>query len=170
VTRATKPSRGETTVKITDIKFNKPKKKHVTKSGRTELPPEVPVGTLVDSLRKLEMKKDIYKARIKEVEVEIKVIDEEIVSLKGVMFTEFARSEIDGAIGKLARAEVKRELFPQATDWARFYEYVKKNDAFHLLHKRLSIDAYREVRDSGAIIPGLVDFVKMDIKVTPINK
>jgi hypothetical protein len=44
---------------------------------------------------------------------------------------------------------------PVATDWAKVYEFVKANDAFELLHRRLANLAVKERWEAGEEIPGV---------------
>jgi len=55
---------------------------------------------------------------------------------------------------------------PVAKDWEAIYEYVKENDAFYLLFKRLSSTAYKEMLEAGEVLPGAESYEKETISIT----
>jgi len=52
---------------------------------------------------------------------------------------------------------IKRKLKERAiaNDWPEFYEYIRKNDAFDLLHRRITDSAVLLRREDGVEIPGI---------------
>jgi len=52
---------------------------------------------------------------------------------------------------------------PKANDWPLIYDYIARESAFELLHKRLSSTAIKERWENGIIIPGVeaVSFNKL---------
>jgi len=52
---------------------------------------------------------------------------------------------------------------PVVDSWDDFYSWIKENDAFHLLQRRVSSPAYREIVDGGEAIPGVRSYE--DVKV-----
>lgn len=57
---------------------------------------------------------------------------------------------------------------PTASDWNALYEYIRKNDAFDLLHKRLTETAVKLRWDDSVIIPGVVsqDTESLEVEFT----
>lgn len=51
---------------------------------------------------------------------------------------------------------VKAKQVPRAVDWNAFYKYVHDNNAFDMLHKRLTETAIMARVREGEIIPGIV--------------
>ena len=54
-----------------------------------------------------------------------------------------------------ATISVTTEMVPQVTDWAAFGPYVIESDALHLLQRRPSVAACRELTAEGEAIPGV---------------
>ena len=54
-----------------------------------------------------------------------------------------------------ATISVATEMMPQVTDWEAFGPYVIQNEALHLLHRRVSAAACRELTAEGEAIPGV---------------
>lgn len=75
------------------------------------------------------------------------------------------------SIRGLANVSVNTTNVPYITGedgWEGFYEYVKENDAFYLLQKRLSTQALREMVESGEKVPGVEMFEKVDVSIRKI--
>ncbi len=53
------------------------------------------------------------------------------------------------------RFELKEEVVPKVGDWDSFYQWIKNNDAFFLLHRRVSATAWRDLVESGEIPDGV---------------
>lgn len=45
-----------------------------------------------------------------------------------------------------------------ATDWRALYDYIKANDAFDLLHKRITEEAVNVRKADGVVVPGVSEF------------
>lgn len=54
----------------------------------------------------------------------------------------------------LGTAIVTETVLPNVNDWDALYEWIKANDAFHILQRRVSSPAYRELLDTGTELPG----------------
>jgi hypothetical protein len=59
---------------------------------------------------------------------------------------------------------------PKATDWPTVWEYVRENNAFHLLHKRLTTLAVKELWDAGLDVPGVVHETLYKLSVSGVKK
>ena len=71
------------------------------------------------------------------------------------------RATIDG----VATATLTVTTLPQVVDWDAFYEYVLANKAMHMLHRRVSTGAFRELHDAGEVIPGIDAYIKRSISL-----
>lgn len=68
------------------------------------------------------------------------------------------------AVGKLSFS-VSENIVGNVEDWDKVYEYIKDNDAFYLLQRRLANAAFKEILDTGEDLPGVVPFVKRSINM-----
>lgn len=66
-----------------------------------------------------------------------------------------------------ASCSVRKTVVAQVTDWEKFYRYIKKNNAFFLLQKRVGDVAYRETLEErkGRDIPGTEPFTKIGLNL-----
>lgn len=76
-------------------------------------------------------------------------------------------SEATGVAGKVARATVVTKEEPQVEDWDSFYAYVHKNKFYHLLQRRLSNPAVKELWEAHKVVKGVG---KIIVKTISLNK
>lgn len=62
---------------------------------------------------------------------------------------------LDQAKSDRTTVYLKKETMGTIEDWDKFQTYVKENDALHLLHRRLSLTAYRELAQMEGGVPGV---------------
>jgi hypothetical protein len=67
--------------------------------------------------------------------------------------------------GAHATMSLSVNTVPNIEDWDKFYRYVKKNDAFHLLERRPAAKAWREEVENrrGKLVPGTKGFEKVTL-------
>lgn len=97
-----------------------------------------PLGTLIDQLalirdkrRELAEKDKLLAAQYAEVEAEILAIMEE--------------QGTDKVAGKKATASISKVVVANVTDWDALYAFIYKNKMGHLLQRRVSDPAFREL-------------------------
>lgn len=54
-------------------------------------------------------------------------------------------------------------IVPVPKDWEAIHQYVRENDAFHLLYKQILSTTYREMLDAGEEVPGIVSYTHTTI-------
>lgn len=70
-------------------------------------------------------------------------------------------------LGKDAsRVTLTSKSKPVVDDWNQLYSYIRRNDAFELLHRRLTEAAVTEREEAGEVIPGISHFPIDDITIT----
>lgn len=82
------------------------------------------------------------------------------------IFDTFSKDDLNGATGKVAKANVTRTEVPSVKDWPKFYAYVAKNKAFDLLQRRLSSAAIRERWEAKKVVPGVEKFTALSLSLT----
>ena len=73
-----------------------------------------------------------------------------------------------GIVGRSAKCVVKTDTVPTATDWDAVYRYIKKNNRFDLIQRRLSTEAIREIWDAGKDVPGVGKFTAVKLSITKV--
>lgn len=125
------------------------------------------IGQLLDQLAEQRKIKADLDAKVKDVEGVINNLKLEILNaLQSAGMTK--------ASGKSLTVSIKQEVVPNVTDWDSFYAYIKKNNYFHLLQRRVSTAAWRELHEQLSAkkkeVPGTEAFVKVDLSVTTLKQ
>ncbi len=116
------------------------------------------MGECIDQLytmraARLALEKEATAAKAKEEALRIHIIDT------------FGADNLNGAQGSIASASISPDIQPQVLDWPLFYAYIKENDAFDLLERRIGRLAYKARLDDGVEVPGTthIDVVKLNL-------
>lgn len=73
------------------------------------------------------------------------------------------------ATGGKASIAISESIVPQVEDWDAFYKYIGRNKAFHLLERRPSAGAYRELMAQRTKpLPGVVPFTKQKLSLRTV--
>ena len=104
----------------------------------------------------------------KEYEAQAEAVASELRALKDHMLESFDKASLEKIETKSGIARLSHKDIPQvdkeAGDWPVIFEYIKKNDAFDILQKRLHEGACKERRDAKVQIPGVKWFHKIEVK------
>lgn len=115
------------------------------------------VNQYVD-LREQRLALDRESERIKELESEA----------KAKLIEGLAVSSAKSVGGKTHRVTLRTKNVPQVMDWEKVYAYIKANDAFELLQKRLSNPAVVERWDTGVAIDGVGSVEVTDLSINKL--
>ncbi len=96
------------------------------------------VGRMIDNLFDLREKKRKLQASIKELEEQMAPLEEHI--LKHLDDQGTLRTASKTAIVSISEQEV-----PHVIDWESFWKYISRNKYYHLVQRRVSAAAFREV-------------------------
>lgn len=122
----------------------KPAKKPVT---------EASIGKLVDQIFALRKKKAELEASVKDVEGQIADLDSEVLEA-------MEKAGIEKTATKAGSVSLGTSVVANVTDWDSFYAYIYKNKLGHLLQRRVSDPAWRELQEQGKKVPGTEPFTK----------
>ena len=132
--------------------------KRIKEKSPTYRPPKT-IGACADRLYELkELKSEAQKA--------VDKIEEERKALERHVIETLPKSAALGVAGKVARVTVVTKQVPQVKDYEPFYAFIKKNNRFDLLQKRLSEGAIKEIWDQGKTVPGVEAFTAVTISLT----
>lgn len=121
------------------------------------------LGTAIDKL---------YELRSQRLDVEkvVKTMKSDELALRVHIKQMLDSINLDGAKGSAATAAVVTSVDPVAKDWLQIYEFIRENDAFDMLQKRLSSMAVKERWESGILVPGIEKFDNWDLSITKRSK
>ena len=64
-----------------------------------------------------------------------------------------------------ATISISEQIVPQVEDWDALHAHILKTGEFELMQRRPAVKAYRELREAGVEVPGVVDFAKRGLNV-----
>lgn len=112
----------------------------------------------------------VYELRQKRLDAQkiVDAIEEEEKALREHIINTLPKSETTGVAGKLARVTVVTKQVPQVKDWNLFYAYVKKNNAWDLMQRRLAAAAVTERWEAGKKVAGVEAFTAVTLSVNKV--
>lgn len=124
-----------------------------TSTKPTTAKPIAANGVAVDQLIKLREKK-------RDLEASVKSLEGQIEDMQSQLLEQMEASGTDKLSGKLGTASISTSVVANVEDWDALYPYIAKNKLWHLLQRRVSDPAYRELLDAGKKVPGVQPFNK----------
>lgn len=126
------------------------------------------LGSLADQMWNLQQKKKDAAAVVKAIEKDITALEEKIIALLDSQDTRRAE-------GKLCSISITSSIQPSTENWDDFIKFVAtgkrgdKNAYLHLVQRRVSVDAYRELLTLGVNVPGIKPFTNRSLSVTTLK-
>ena len=113
--------------------------------------PKLTIGQKIDAMFDLREKKRAPDAQVKELEGQIKGFESELME-------DMAAQGVDKMSGTKATVSITSSTVANVEDWDSFLAFVYKMKYGHLLQRRVSDPAYRELLEQGKKIPGVSPF------------
>jgi len=120
--------------------------------------PKLTIGQKIDSVFDLREKKRALDAQVKELEGQIKTFESELME-------DMAAQGVDKMSGTKATVSITTSTVANVEDWNDFLAYVYKMKYGHLLQRRVSDPAYRELLGQGKKIPGVSPFTQERLNI-----
>lgn len=119
------------------------------------------LGATIDAYRNLYDQRAELNRQVKQIEADMKL-------LEGDLLRDMDALGIDSARGKTASLRINENVYPSVQDWDQVYEFVKSNDAWYLLERRMTTLAYRQMQEAGEDIPGVEPMTKRTVSTTAL--
>lgn len=120
------------------------------------------LGLQIDALFKLREELRIRQAKVSEQE-------EKIRAAEVVLMETMTEQGVDKSTGKLATVSVSETITGNVVDWDVFGAYVIKHKYLHLLQRRVSDPAIRELFEKNRTVPGVEPFTKKRLNVRKLS-
>jgi len=124
---------------------------------------EQTLGSLIDQL----FKRRSDRKKMEEKVAALRTVENEA---EAAVIAALQKSKLESAKGKRGQATITFRPLATVIDWAQVYAYVRKNNAFELLHKRIAVTACAERWETGVEIPGVMKETKLDLSLTASKK
>lgn len=121
------------------------------------------LGSAIDALYSLREMRLGYERKAKELKAQ------ETEARNAILAT-LEASGLQKASGHVATCGVKISTVPIVTDWDSVFTYIKDNDRFDLVQKRISVLAWRETYENEGLIPGTEAVEDIDISLTKASR
>lgn len=116
-------------------------------------PAALTLGQKIDAMFDLREKKRALEAQIKELDGQYEILESELME-------DMAKQGTDKMSGAKASVSITTSTVANVADWDSFLAYVYKMKYGHLLQRRVSDPAYRELLEQGKKVPGVEPFHK----------
>jgi len=116
------------------------------------------LGKAIDKLHALREKKRLLEDEIKTIR---QTMEEEEINI----FAMLEEQEIPGARGHTATVSITNSVVPIIENDEIFFDHVLTTGDIHLLERRPSVRAYREMIEAGEEIPGLRPFTRRTLSL-----
>lgn len=88
--------------------------------------------------------------------------------LQNVIIAKMRESGTQAIGAKLGLIKLKETEEPTAENWPEIWNYIKENDAWDLVHKRITVTAVRERWEEGEAVPGVGKITKYKLSVSKL--
>lgn len=119
-------------------------------------------GAIIDRLWACREEKRLLAAQDKEVSARIKEIEEQLLE-------RFDTEGMTKATGAKATATITTSVVADVQDWDEFWAFIIKKKYTHMLQKRVSEPAYRELLEKGTKVPGVQPFTKKTVGLRTVE-
>ena len=119
------------------------------------------VGAIIDQIWATREEKRRLEAQVKEVSLKIEEQESQLME-------RLEKEGLDKATGTKASVSVGTSVVADVQDWDAFWAYIFKNKYSHLLQRRVSEPAYRELLDAGKKVPGVLPFTKRKLNIRTV--
>lgn len=120
------------------------------------------VGAVIDQLWGYREQKRKLEADVKEVDLKIKDIEDQLLE-------RLDKEGLEKATGAKASVSVTSSVVADVQDWDAYFAYMAKNKFWHLVQRRASDPGVRELWEQGKKVPGVVPFTKKRINLRTTN-
>jgi len=118
-------------------------------------------GALIDQLWAAREEKRTLEAQVKEVEATIDDLQKNLME-------RLEAEGLDKATGTKGSVSISTNTVAAVEDWDAFWAYIIKNKYTHLLQRRVSDPAYRELLEAGKKVPGVQPFMKRTLNLRTV--
>lgn len=101
---------------------------------------------------------------------EVKQLQAEEAAARQRVLEMLQTTGLSKASGAQATASITTSDIPFVKDWDAIHAYIKENDRFDLLQKRIGVVAWRDLYKDGILVPGTEAAVDTDISLTKAKR
>ncbi len=126
--------------------------------GKTKAPKVASLGLQIDNLFQL-------REKLREIQAQEAAQAELISAAEAVLMETMQKEGVEKSTGKYASVSISSNVTGNVVDWDLFGAYIIKNKYLHLLQRRVSDPAIRELFETKGSVPGVEPFTKRRINL-----
>ncbi len=120
------------------------------------------IGTLIDALKKIDIRRSELSAEETRLKADREAMEKQIIALMDKQDTRIGE-------GKIARASIIESEEPTTEDWVKFLTWARRTNNLHLIQRRISAPAWRELRAlKKTEVPGIGVFTKRSLSLRAV--
>lgn len=122
------------------------------------------------TLADLALQRDDLRTRKQELEKQVKALEEQLKDNEFAILEQLdAQGVTRSGVGPYSMS-ISETTVGNVTDWDQVFQYIRDNDAFHLVQRRLANAAYAEQLELGEGLPGVEPFTKRSLNFRKSSK
>jgi hypothetical protein len=138
-----------------------PKKVGRAEKGAFTIPKNVAAaGDLLYTLREQRL----------EIEAQANEVMKKEAQVREFIINNLPKQGASGVRGRVAQVRIEKKDVPTAKDWAKIQAYIRKNDAFDLMQRRLNDAAVKARWEEGKKVPGVEKFSVVTVSCTKLGE
>ena len=119
------------------------------------------IGELIDQLHALRESRRALEEEVGELVKQASI-------LEATLMEQMAAQNVSKATGNKATVSISESVKPNVENWDSFYDFIRKNNYFHLLERRPSVTGCPELLEQRGMIPGVVPFVHKKLNLRTV--
>lgn len=116
------------------------------------------LGELIERREQLRDQKRALSAELKEIDAQLDANEGEVLGALDTAGLEHAK--INGV-----SVSISEQTMPSVEDWDKLYAFIKDNDAFYMLQRRVSTGPFREMLTMGEELPGVAQYTQRKVNM-----
>ena len=121
------------------------------------------IGELADKLYEIRARRVVAEAEVTKIQDEYVKVELQIYDLADAQKTSVGK-------GKTGSFSIGKAVVPQVKDWDKFLKFIYRHKYGHLLERRPSVTACRELWDTKGAVPGVEKFEKRKINLRGVDQ
>ena len=133
-----------------------------TESPKAKKTAKLTPGAMIDKMWELREKKRALEASIKDLEGQIADVESQLME-------DMEANGVDKMTGKAASVSISSTVVANVEDWDKFLAFIYKTKSGHLLQRRVSDPAWREMSEIKGVVPGTQPFTKKRLNLRALS-
>jgi hypothetical protein len=90
----------------------------------------------------------------------VKVAEERVGKIESLLTLRMQAEGVTQASCDVGSVSISESIVPHVEDWDAFHQFIFDNRLMHMLERRPSVLAFREMHQLGKTVPGVLPFVR----------